>query len=152
MTLQAKPEWARVLEKALAMKGRGSGFFKAAHERRTVERHTTLAFALILCGMRILSGGKAARLRADLTQTELAALLVRSQSFVAKYENGERRGGVVEFVHIVRALGCEGTKLFKDISGAELGGPVRCVLETRAGWTFTAYRVPPVLYIKADLG
>lgn len=66
---------------------------------------------------------KAARLDADLTQTELAALLDRPQSFVAKYENGERRIEVVEFVHIVRALGCEGASLLKSISAAEFGVP-----------------------------
>lgn len=69
----------------------------------------------------LMDGLKAARLDANLTQTELAALLDRPQSFVAKYENGERRVEVVEFVYIVRALGCEGAELLKNISAAEFG-------------------------------
>ena len=42
-----------------------------------------------------------------MTQTELAARLKRPQSFVAKYELGERRVDVVEFAEIARALGCD---------------------------------------------
>lgn len=40
-----------------------------------------------------------------LTQAELAEALNKPQSFVAKYENGERRIDVVEFVDITAALG-----------------------------------------------
>ena len=40
----------------------------------------------------------AARKQAGLTQHELARRLKRPQSFVAKYEGGERRMDVVEFV------------------------------------------------------
>jgi len=46
-----------------------------------------------------------ARKKADIAQAELAARLKRPQSFVAKYELGERRVDVVEFVEIARALG-----------------------------------------------
>ena len=46
----------------------------------------------------------AARKRAGLTQQELAARLSRPQSFVAKYEGGERRIDVVEFIAICRAI------------------------------------------------
>ena len=67
----------------------------------------------------LMDGLKAARLDVKLTQTELAALLKRPQSFVAKYENGERRIEVVEFVHIVKALGCNGVDLLEAISTAE---------------------------------
>lgn len=67
----------------------------------------------------LMDGLKAARLNANLTQTELATLLNRPQSFVAKYENGERRIEVVEFVHIVKALGCDGGDLLKHIASAE---------------------------------
>ncbi|WP_420346180.1 helix-turn-helix domain-containing protein [Pelagibius sp.] len=41
-----------------------------------------------------------ARTDAGLTQQQLADLLGRPQSFVAKYENGERRLDVVEFLEI----------------------------------------------------
>lgn len=42
------------------------------------------------------------RVKAGLTQDELAKRLKRPQSFVAKYEGGERRLDVVEFVDILR--------------------------------------------------
>jgi transcriptional regulator with XRE-family HTH domain len=43
------------------------------------------------------------RLAADLTQTALATLLGRPQSYVAKVEGGERRMDVVEFLAWVEA-------------------------------------------------
>lgn len=45
-----------------------------------------------------------ARTRAKLTQVQLAARLRRPQSFVAKYEQGERRIDVIEFLQIADAL------------------------------------------------
>jgi transcriptional regulator with XRE-family HTH domain len=42
-----------------------------------------------------------------LSQAALAARLERPQSFVAKYELGERRVDLVEFVAVARALGRE---------------------------------------------
>jgi transcriptional regulator with XRE-family HTH domain len=45
-----------------------------------------------------------ARQAASLTQVELAAKLKRPQSFVSKYERGERRLDVVEFLDVARAL------------------------------------------------
>jgi transcriptional regulator with XRE-family HTH domain len=53
-----------------------------------------------------------ARHRAGLTQAVLAARLGRPQSFVAKYENGERRIDVVEFVALAEALGEIPAELF----------------------------------------
>jgi transcriptional regulator with XRE-family HTH domain len=47
---------------------------------------------------------KQARQRAGLTQHELAALLGKPQSFVAKYEGGERRLDVIEFTYIVQTM------------------------------------------------
>ena len=44
------------------------------------------------------------RKKARLTQDELAKRLKRPQSFVAKYEGGERRLDVVEFVAILHAM------------------------------------------------
>jgi len=57
----------------------------------------------------------AARKQAGLTQHELARRLKRPQSFVAKYEGGERRIDVVEFVAIVRAIGADPVKLLRDL-------------------------------------
>ena len=46
-----------------------------------------------------------ARRRAGLTQRALAARLNKPQSFVAKYETGERRLDLIEFVTVARAVG-----------------------------------------------
>lgn len=54
-----------------------------------------------------------ARKQAGLTQFELAQRLRRPQSFVAKYEGGERRLDVIEFVHIARAIGADPLKIMK---------------------------------------
>lgn len=48
-----------------------------------------------------------ARMAAALTQVELAARLKRPQSFVSKYERGERRIDVVEFLEIAKAIGVD---------------------------------------------
>jgi transcriptional regulator with XRE-family HTH domain len=56
----------------------------------------------------------AARHRAGLTQHTLAKRLERPQSFVAKYENGERRIDIVEFVELAERLGTDPVKLFKE--------------------------------------
>jgi transcriptional regulator with XRE-family HTH domain len=47
---------------------------------------------------------KEARKEAGLTQAVVAKKLRKPQSFVAKYEHGERRIDVVEFVAIARVL------------------------------------------------
>ena len=44
------------------------------------------------------------RLMAGLTQAQLAEHLQRPQSFVSKFENGERRVDVIESIQICRAL------------------------------------------------
>jgi transcriptional regulator with XRE-family HTH domain len=49
----------------------------------------------------------AARRKAGLTQQEVANRLRKPQSFVAKYEGGERRLDVVEFLAIARAIGAD---------------------------------------------
>jgi len=45
-----------------------------------------------------------ARKDAGLTQAQLSSRLNRPQSFVSKYERGERRLDVVEFAEVARAL------------------------------------------------
>ena len=54
-----------------------------------------------------------ARRSAGLTQQELAKRLHRPQSFVAKYEGGERRVDVVEFVEICKAIEADPNKLLR---------------------------------------
>jgi transcriptional regulator with XRE-family HTH domain len=56
-----------------------------------------------------------ARTAAGLTQAELAGKLARPQSFVAKYEKGERRIDVIEFGEIAGALGRDPCKLLAVI-------------------------------------
>lgn len=73
----------------------------------------------------LMAALKQARLDAGLTQTELAERLKRPQSFVAKYENGERRIEVVEFVQIVNAIGCDGHSVLGDVVRAETGDDTR---------------------------
>jgi transcriptional regulator with XRE-family HTH domain len=56
-----------------------------------------------------------ARKAAGLTQHALALRLKKPQSFVAKYEGGERRLDVVEFIGIARALGADPLKLMTTL-------------------------------------
>jgi transcriptional regulator with XRE-family HTH domain len=57
----------------------------------------------------------AARKTAGLTQHDLAKRLRRPQSFVAKYEGGERRIDVVEFLTIARAIGADPVRLLRAL-------------------------------------
>jgi transcriptional regulator with XRE-family HTH domain len=45
------------------------------------------------------------RKNARVTQEEVAGRLNRHQSFVSKYENGERRLDLIEFLEIAEAIG-----------------------------------------------
>jgi transcriptional regulator with XRE-family HTH domain len=58
----------------------------------------------------------AAREKAGLTQAKLARRLKRHQSFVAKYEIGERRLDVIEFISIMRALRTDPVRLIKTLA------------------------------------
>ena len=62
----------------------------------------------------------AARNRAGLTQQQLADRLGRPQSYVAKYEGGERRIDVVEFLGIARELDLDPARAVREI-GAKYG-------------------------------
>ena len=50
-----------------------------------------------------------ARTDAGLTQQQVADALGKPQSFVAKYENGERRLDVIEFLEVSGVIGCDAT-------------------------------------------
>lgn len=50
---------------------------------------------------------KEARTDAGMTQQTTATALGRPQSFVSKYEQGERRLDVIEFIEVCSALGCD---------------------------------------------
>jgi transcriptional regulator with XRE-family HTH domain len=60
-----------------------------------------------------------ARKSANLTQAELAKRLSRPQSFVSKYERGERRLDVVEFLEVTKALGMDPANLIKELDSAQ---------------------------------
>jgi transcriptional regulator with XRE-family HTH domain len=51
----------------------------------------------------------------NLTQTEVAKRLRRPQSFVSKYERGERRLDVLEFVDVVRAIRADACTILKEL-------------------------------------
>ena len=59
-----------------------------------------------------------ARKTAGLTQRELADRLHKPQSFVSKYEGGERRIDVVEFLVVCQAIGVDSAKLLKALKSA----------------------------------
>ena len=65
-----------------------------------------------------------ARRAAGLTQQALALRLKKQQSFVAKYEGGERRLDVVEFIAIARALGADPLKLMASFLAGGKGKSV----------------------------
>jgi len=61
-----------------------------------------------------------ARRTAGLTQQELALKLKRPQSFVSKYERGERRPDVIEFLQVAKDLGLSATGLISELE-SDLG-------------------------------
>src|SRR5256885_16700285 len=77
------------------------------------------------CGLMI-----GARKAAGLTQQALALRLKKPQSFVAKYEGGERRLDVVEFVAIARILGADPVGLIASFVGG--GTPRRALAKKSA--------------------
>ena len=62
-----------------------------------------------------------ARKRAGLSQAQLAIKLSRPQSFVSKFERGERRLDVVEFERVARALGIEPLRFLRKLYGPNDG-------------------------------
>lgn len=59
-----------------------------------------------------------AKVRQDkkLKQSEIAAYLGKPQSFVSKYESGERRLNVIEFLDVCKALSIDPAKILNQIN------------------------------------
>jgi transcriptional regulator with XRE-family HTH domain len=55
------------------------------------------------------------RKNAGVTQEQVAERLNRHQSFVSKYENGERRVDLIEFLEIAEAIGFDPVSFMKTI-------------------------------------
>lgn len=64
----------------------------------------------VLCALLI-----EARTRAGLTQHDVAKRLKKPQSFVAKYEGGERRLDVVEFLAIARVIEADPVRILRTL-------------------------------------
>lgn len=60
-----------------------------------------------------------ARKARGLTQTELADRLSRPQSFVSKYESGERSLDVIEFIEVCGALSVRPASLLKEFAPSD---------------------------------
>jgi transcriptional regulator with XRE-family HTH domain len=57
----------------------------------------------------------AARKAAGVTQQQLADRIGKPQSFVSKYERGERRVDLVEFLAIAEALSLDPSRFIRDL-------------------------------------
>ncbi len=60
-----------------------------------------------------------AREKKGLTQADVAAKLGKPQSYVSKYERGERRLDIVEFLEVMRVLDIEPCKIIKELEKNE---------------------------------
>jgi transcriptional regulator with XRE-family HTH domain len=79
-----------------------------ASRARKLDKSVHSAGQTVFCELMIR-----ARKAAGLTQHQLARRLRRPQSFVAKYEGGERRVDVVEFIEICKAIEADPNKFLK---------------------------------------
>jgi len=75
-------------------------------KKRGTPAHRRLLDALI--------GGRIAQ---KLTQAELANILGVPQSFVSKYETGERRLDVIELLKVSQVIGIDAAMLINELSG-----------------------------------
>ena len=82
------------------MANRARGIIKSVHSKEQ----------RVFCDLMI-----EARKGADLTQEKLAKRLKRPQSFIAKYEGGERRLDVVEFVAVAKAISADPMAILRDL-------------------------------------
>jgi len=58
------------------------------------------------------------RKEADLTQQQLAEKLDRPQSYVSKYENGERNLDFIEVIEVLEAIGVNPIEKIKEFYGS----------------------------------
>ena len=65
----------------------------------------------------------AERERSGLTQIEIAARLGKPQSYVSKYERGERRLDFIEYMDVANALKIDPLAFFEQIS-EKIGRPM----------------------------
>jgi len=56
-----------------------------------------------------------ARQSAGLTQAEVAVQLGKPQSFVSKYETGERTLDVIEFLQVCEAVSCDPHRIIREL-------------------------------------
>lgn len=56
-----------------------------------------------------------ARHNRHLTQIQLAEILGKPQSYVSKYERGERRLDVIEFLKVTKVLGIDACEIIKQL-------------------------------------
>ncbi len=66
-----------------------------------------------------------ARKAAGLTQAALAKRLARMQSYVSKYERGERRLDVIEFLEVANAVGMDPLEFLRMLTGELASGRER---------------------------
>jgi len=78
---------------------------------------------------------RGARESCGLTQVDLAARLDRPQSFVSKYETGERRLDVLEFAQVCEAMGLDAADFLRDfLAAVDAVGSARGLERTRGRW------------------
>lgn len=64
------------------------------------------------------------RKEAELTQADIAEQLGKPQSYVAKYEGGERRLDLLEFLDVARIVGFEPSAFIKSLE-EQTGGQAK---------------------------
>jgi hypothetical protein len=77
---------------------------------------TRSAFSRKYARLREILAG--ARRKRGLTQEKLAQQLKRPQSFVSKFERGERRLDIVEFLEVAHVLEIDAARLLREIDRA----------------------------------
>jgi DNA-binding transcriptional regulator YiaG len=86
------------------------GIFASEHHTPRVRRATHNRRSARLRALLI-----ATRRAHNISQTVLADRLARPQSFVSKFESGERRLDVVEFLEVVEALGADPLAILAEL-------------------------------------